>query len=67
MRGGQRSPRVMVSFDPVDFILATRLAERKGIPLARVMRDALYAYLLPFRKNPAPLNDARDSQAESVT
>ena len=46
---GSKSPRLAVSLDRVDFDSLTKLAEQKKIPVAQVLRDAVWAYLLPFR------------------
>lgn len=48
-----RSPRIAVSLDPVDHHNIVWLAEQKGIPVAHVIRDAIWAYMLPYRTNPA--------------
>jgi hypothetical protein len=48
-QNGAKSPRIAVSLDRVDFDSLTALAARKKIPVAQVLRDAVWAYLLPFR------------------
>lgn len=52
-QNGAKSPRISVSLDVIDFHNIAWLAEQKGKPVAAVIRDALWAYLLPFRTNPA--------------
>lgn len=46
------TPRLAASIPDEDLALLTRLAARKGIPASQVIRDAIFAYLLPFRNNP---------------
>lgn len=46
-------PRIAVTLDEVDFANINWLAAQKGIPVAQVLRDAVWAYLLPYRTNPA--------------
>lgn len=43
------SPRLAVSFDADDFRRAQWFADKRGIPLAEVIRVALWAYLLPVK------------------
>lgn len=46
--GHRLSPRIAVSLPPDDMRRLTWLAERKGKPVAAVIRDAVWAYLLPI-------------------
>lgn len=48
-RERQRSPRIVVSIDADDFRRLAWWANRKGVPTAAVIRDAVRAYLLPVR------------------
>jgi len=48
---GAKSPRIMVSYGPEDFRVLTAFAHAKGKTVAQVLRDALFAYLLPIRGN----------------
>lgn len=64
--GDQKSPRLAVSYDPEDMEVAVWLAEKKGIPLAQVMRDALYSYLLPFRNNPKDRDKMFEADVQAV-
>lgn len=41
------SPRLAVSFDADDFRRAQWFADKRGLPLAEVIRRALWAYLVP--------------------
>lgn len=40
--------RVMASLEPADFRRLSLLARRRKVPVARVLRDAVYAYMLPI-------------------
>lgn len=51
--GYSSSPRIAVSLDEIDFANIRWLAEQKGKPVSAIVRDAIFAYLLPFRTNPA--------------
>lgn len=51
--GHKSSPRVAVSLDEIDFANITWLAGQKEKPVSAVIRDAIWAYLLPYRTNPA--------------
>lgn len=46
------SLRVTVSLDDQDRQLIEWLAEKKDRPVAQVLRDAVAAYVLPFKNNP---------------
>ena len=41
--------RIMASFEPADFRLLQALANKRKIPVSRVLRDAVWAYLLPLK------------------
>ena len=50
--GQSKSPRLACSFDPADMKIIAWLATVKKIPAASVLRDAVHAYVLPFKNNP---------------
>ena len=50
--GCSKSPRLSASYDPADMKIIAWLAKVKKIPAASVLRDAVHAYVLPFRNNP---------------
>lgn len=41
--------RVMASLDPEDFKRLKWIADRRQVPIARVIRDAVWAYVLPIK------------------
>ena len=47
-----KSPRLSACYDPADMKIIVWLAGVKKIPAATVLRDAVAAYVLPFRNNP---------------
>lgn len=67
------SPRITASFDAEDFRVLTAFAHDKQRSVADVLRDALFAYLLPVRADyPAPIkkesqngNSAKDEESRS--
>lgn len=46
------SPRLAVSFPDEDRKLIAWLSKHKDKPEAQIVRDAVHAYLLPFKNNP---------------
>lgn len=48
VNGQKRSPRIMVTLDEADFRRLTWWAAKKGKPVAAVLRDAVWAYLVPI-------------------
>ena len=50
--GNSKSPRLSASYDPADLKIIAWLAKVKKIPAAQVMRDAVHAYVSPFKNNP---------------
>ncbi len=50
--GCSKSPRLSASYDPADMKIIAWLAKVKKIPAASVLRDAVHAYVLPFKNNP---------------
>lgn len=48
-RTERHSPRIVVSIDADDMRRLAWWANRKGVPTAAVIRDAVRAYLLPVR------------------
>lgn len=50
--GKSKSPRLSASYDPADMKIIAWLAKVKKIPAASVLRDAVRAYVLPFKNNP---------------
>lgn len=43
-----KSPRIAVSLPPDDMRRLAWLAAKRGVPVASVLRDAVWAYLLPI-------------------
>jgi hypothetical protein len=41
--------RVMASLEPDDMRRLCWLAKKRRVPVSKVLRDAVYAYLLPIR------------------
>ena len=46
-RGDQVS--IMAHLPAADFAILQRLAEQKKLPLTQILRDAVWAYVLPFK------------------
>lgn len=46
--GNKLSPRISLALPPDDMRRLTWFAEQKGKPVAAVLRDAVWAYLLPI-------------------
>ena len=45
--------RIMASVEAADFRLLQALAKKRKIPVSRVLRDAVWAYLLPLKPRTA--------------
>lgn len=45
MQQGGKSPRIVVSLPPADMELLTWWAAKKGVPVATVLRNAVWSYL----------------------
>lgn len=54
VNGKPASPVLAASYDPVDVRCAIWWAQKRGIPLAQVLRDALFAYLFAIRADVPP-------------
>lgn len=52
-------PRISITLPENDFRDLNWLAAKKGKPIAEIMRDAVWAYLLPFRNNPSLKKDSQ--------
>lgn len=57
-----RMVRVMASVDPADFAILQELAAKKQIPVAKVLRDAVWAYVLPLKAD-VPTPDVQTERA----
>ena len=51
--GGGQLVRIMVSLPPDDFRRLAELARQRGQPVAAVIREAVWAYLLPIEPDEA--------------
>lgn len=47
--GTATSPRIAVSLPPEDMACLTWWAAKKGVPVADVLRSAVWSYLMPVR------------------
>ena len=60
------SPRITASFDPEDFRVLTAFAHDKQRSVADILRDALFAYLLPVRADYPATNDKESDNGNSA-
>jgi hypothetical protein len=48
VNGRANSPRIAVTLNDVEFRRLSWLAAKRGVPVAAVIRDSIFAYLLPI-------------------
>lgn len=46
--GHKLSPRIAITLSEDDFRRLTWLADKRGVPVAAVLRDAVWAYMIPI-------------------
>lgn len=54
--------RIMVSLPPADMRRMTWLAQKRNVPVANVLRDAVWAYMLPIASD-ADRDASREAKA----